>query len=169
MSSIRRFLLGMLDAIAWWLSVPRATSDVKPPQPKRPAQTPSVTAPPKPPPPPRRSLRVSTEGIPLAVAASMSAEDRETQRRSFAYGNVALSNPDVTRALVDEVAERISAKVDSTIRGAKGKGLIVSAPFVGPFVKYANADDMESAMAALALVNVYRFTPEDAAVEVPSA
>ena len=34
----------------------------------------------------------------------ITAEMHEAQRRSFAYGNVALSNPLVTRALVDEAA-----------------------------------------------------------------
>lgn len=37
---------------------------------------------------------------------TMTPAEREAQRRSFAYGNVAIDNPLVTRALVDEVAER---------------------------------------------------------------
>lgn len=36
----------------------------------------------------------------------MSAEEREQQRRNFAYGNVRMSNPAVTWDLVNEVAER---------------------------------------------------------------
>lgn len=35
---------------------------------------------------------------------SMTAEEREAQRRSFAFGNANVDNPDVTRELVDEVA-----------------------------------------------------------------
>jgi len=34
----------------------------------------------------------------------MSPEEKEAQRRSFAFGNVRLANPTITRALVDEVA-----------------------------------------------------------------
>lgn len=38
---------------------------------------------------------------------SMSEEERETQRRSFAYGNAAIENPNVTKELVDKVAEEM--------------------------------------------------------------
>lgn len=34
----------------------------------------------------------------------MTDEEREAQRRSFAYGNVHLHNPLVTRQMIDEVA-----------------------------------------------------------------
>lgn len=34
--------------------------------------------------------------------------DAEEQRRSFAFGNAALANPDVTRDLVDEIADDLS-------------------------------------------------------------
>ena len=37
----------------------------------------------------------------------MTDAQREIQRRSFAYGNVAIENPRVTRALVNEQADRI--------------------------------------------------------------
>lgn len=37
----------------------------------------------------------------------MTPADVEAQRRSFAYGNAKLSNPNITRELVDEVAERM--------------------------------------------------------------
>lgn len=37
----------------------------------------------------------------------MSPEEKEEQRRCFAYGNVAMHNPQVTRELVDQVAERM--------------------------------------------------------------
>jgi hypothetical protein len=37
----------------------------------------------------------------------MTEAEKETQRRSFAYGNVHMHNPSVTRELVDEVADRM--------------------------------------------------------------
>jgi hypothetical protein len=40
--------------------------------------------------------------------------EREEQRRSFAYGNVALENAAVTRAMVDEAAERLKAASDAS-------------------------------------------------------
>lgn len=42
-----------------------------------------------------------------AYARQMDSEEREAQRRSFAFGNASLSNPNVTRELVDEVAEQM--------------------------------------------------------------
>lgn len=41
----------------------------------------------------------------LAKRPPMTAAEREEQRRSFAYGNVSISNPNVTRELVDQVAD----------------------------------------------------------------
>ena len=35
----------------------------------------------------------------------MTPEEMEEQRRSFAYGNVKISNPAVTREMVDEIAD----------------------------------------------------------------
>lgn len=40
----------------------------------------------------------------------MSPEEREAQRRSFAYGNAKLSNPRVTREMVDQAAEAPNGK-----------------------------------------------------------
>ncbi len=37
----------------------------------------------------------------------MSPEEREAQRRNFAYGNVKLSNPDVTMEMVNEAADKL--------------------------------------------------------------
>ena len=37
----------------------------------------------------------------------MTPEEKEKQRRSFVYGNVALCNPNVTRKLVNEVANEL--------------------------------------------------------------
>ncbi len=42
-----------------------------------------------------------------AKRAPMSKEDREAQRRSFAYGNAHIENERVTRHMVDEAADRI--------------------------------------------------------------
>lgn len=42
-----------------------------------------------------------------ARAVVLSPEQREAQRRSFAYGNVALENASVTRALVDAHADKL--------------------------------------------------------------
>lgn len=36
-------------------------------------------------------------------------EEQEEQRRSFAYGNVALHNPSITRADIDRVADEMAA------------------------------------------------------------
>jgi hypothetical protein len=43
----------------------------------------------------------------------MTPEEREEQRRSFAYGNVAIENPQVTRAMIDEAAERLALRAKS--------------------------------------------------------
>ncbi len=43
-----------------------------------------------------------------AASHEMTPAEREEQRRSFAYGNVALSNPSVTRELVDAVADEMA-------------------------------------------------------------
>lgn len=44
-----------------------------------------------------------------AKTYEMTPEEREEQRRSFAYGNVKLSNPEVTREMVDKVADELNA------------------------------------------------------------
>ena len=40
------------------------------------------------------------------------AEEREEQRRSFAYGNTRIENPRITREVINEEAEALSAKTD---------------------------------------------------------
>ena len=45
----------------------------------------------------------------LAGARPMTPEERESQRRSFVYGNVKLHNPEVTREMVDEVGDELAA------------------------------------------------------------
>lgn len=46
-------------------------------------------------------------------AAAMSPDEREAQRRSFAYGNTHFENPLITREMVDRAAERLSAGRDA--------------------------------------------------------
>ena len=40
----------------------------------------------------------------------MTDNDREQQRRSFAYGSAKIENDDVTREMVDKAAERLGQK-----------------------------------------------------------
>jgi len=40
-------------------------------------------------------------------APPMTSEEREAQRRSFAYGNCAIDNPTVTRKVVDRAADEL--------------------------------------------------------------
>ena len=40
----------------------------------------------------------------------MTAAQEEEQRRSFVYGNCSLSNPLITRAMVDEAANRMATE-----------------------------------------------------------
>lgn len=42
----------------------------------------------------------------LAAAAPMTADQRRAQRVSFAYGNVAIEDNRVTRAMVEAIAKR---------------------------------------------------------------
>jgi hypothetical protein len=44
----------------------------------------------------------------LELHIEMTGGEAEEQRRSFAYGNVALSNPNVTREMIDEQAEALT-------------------------------------------------------------
>ena len=41
----------------------------------------------------------------------MSEDDRERQRRSWAYGTAKLENEDITRELIDEAARKIERSV----------------------------------------------------------
>ena len=47
--------------------------------------------------------------IELSRAVKMTEEQWEEQRRSFAFGNAAFENPNITRAMIDEAADRIKA------------------------------------------------------------
>lgn len=48
------------------------------------------------------------ELIEASRSLPMSDRQKEAQRRSFAYGNAHIENDRVTKAMVDEAAERIS-------------------------------------------------------------
>ena len=37
----------------------------------------------------------------------MTTEEQEAQRRSFAYGNTSINNDQITRELIEDVAERL--------------------------------------------------------------
>jgi hypothetical protein len=47
------------------------------------------------------------ELVALAKTAPFMQDDREAQRRSFAYGNVKIENDQVTREMVDREADRL--------------------------------------------------------------
>lgn len=49
--------------------------------------------------------------IALASQHEMTAEQRETQRRSFAYGNTHFENTDITRETVDRAAEELAGRL----------------------------------------------------------
>ncbi|HEV7368268.1 hypothetical protein [Arenibaculum sp.] len=45
--------------------------------------------------------------VEMARRVKMTPEQEESQRRSFAYGNVAFENPLVTREMIDRAAETL--------------------------------------------------------------
>lgn len=47
-------------------------------------------------------------GVMKSPYPEMTPEQREAQRRSFAYGNANLSNPNITREMIDKVADRMN-------------------------------------------------------------
>jgi len=46
--------------------------------------------------------------IEIAKSITPSAEHREEQRRSFAYGNTAFENGRITREMIDQQAEKLA-------------------------------------------------------------
>ena len=46
----------------------------------------------------------------------LTPEEKEQQRRSFAFGNTVIENPRITREMVDEAADALN-KSDRTSRG----------------------------------------------------
>jgi len=55
--------------------------------------------------------------IEAAKMATPTAEHREEQRRSFAYGNTAFENPRITREMVDRQAEKLAEAEHGERRG----------------------------------------------------
>ena len=51
------------------------------------------------------------ELVELARGIKMTPEEWEEQRRSFAFGNCAIENPDVTREMVDALANENPRRV----------------------------------------------------------
>lgn len=47
--------------------------------------------------------------IDAARLRNFSPDEREAQRRSFAYGNTRIENPRITRQMVDQQAEKLRA------------------------------------------------------------
>ncbi len=47
--------------------------------------------------------------IEMAKAVKPTEAQNEEQRRSFVYGNTAFENPQISRKLVDEIAEKLRA------------------------------------------------------------
>ncbi len=45
-----------------------------------------------------------------AKSAQMTSEEREEQRRSFAYGNSKIENDRITRATIDDAAKNLPSK-----------------------------------------------------------
>jgi hypothetical protein len=48
------------------------------------------------------------ELLAAAKGAGLTSEEKEAQRRSFAYGNTKIENERITRDLVDQEADRLS-------------------------------------------------------------
>jgi len=46
----------------------------------------------------------------------LTPEEKEQQRRSFAYGNVAIENPRITREMVDRAADEIGSPSNMNAR-----------------------------------------------------
>ena len=49
-----------------------------------------------------------------AKSAQPTPEHREQQRRSFAYGNTAFENSQITREMVDQQAEKLARETDDS-------------------------------------------------------
>lgn len=47
--------------------------------------------------------------IEVARRITPTPEEREAQRRSFAYGNAAYENPRITREMIDREADKLAA------------------------------------------------------------
>jgi hypothetical protein len=59
------------------------------------------------------------ELIEAAKTAKPTPEQREQQRRSFAYGNAAFENELITREMIDREAEKLSREGDAARKDRK--------------------------------------------------
>jgi hypothetical protein len=50
--------------------------------------------------------------IERAREVQMSPQEKEEQRRSFAYGNTKIENPRITREMIDQEAEKLARSND---------------------------------------------------------
>lgn len=48
--------------------------------------------------------------IAAARRSTMTVQEKEAQRRSFAYGNTNIENDDITRAVVDQAARTLESE-----------------------------------------------------------
>lgn len=55
----------------------------------------------------KKKSRTLEELMDLAKTVVMTEEEKEEQRRDWAYGNTKLHNPAITREIVDEVADKM--------------------------------------------------------------
>jgi len=62
---------------------------------------------------------VLKELIEAAKRAKQTPEQREQQRRSFAYGNAAFENDLITREMIDREAEKLSREGDDARKDRK--------------------------------------------------
>jgi hypothetical protein len=61
------------------------------------------------------------ELIEAAKNAKLTPEQREQQRRSFAYGNAAFENELITREMIDREAEKLSREGDDGRKDRKAR------------------------------------------------
>jgi hypothetical protein len=64
--------------------------------------------------PHKREFPCSSCALIADIQIQMSAEEREAQRRSFAFGNAAMHNQSVTRDLIDREAEKLGSEKPET-------------------------------------------------------
>ena len=57
----------------------------------------------------------------------LTPEEKERQRRSFAYGNTAIENPRIVREMVDRAADAVNGRKEPSFRRRSGRHLIMSA------------------------------------------
>ncbi len=54
--------------------------------------------------------------IEAAKKIQQTEQQQEQQRRSFAYGNTAFENADITRSMIDEQAERLALQATKKLQ-----------------------------------------------------